>query len=470
MESFEGKRVVVLGLGISGLAAARVLLERGASVEAWDEGSSAMLAERATELRQAGAVVELEFGGAKAGFDLAIVSPGMAADHRWLVTLRQAEVPLMGELELGYRLAECLHVAVTGTNGKTTTTELIAAVLGAGQRRTVAAGNIGRPLCAVAGESRELDFITVEASSCQLETVETFRPVVGVLTNLTEDHLERYEGSMELYARAKARLFASQRPHDWAVMQWEALEQFRALGLEPPSKVMTFSARCAQADLYLDRSLLVSRLPDWSGPVLDLEHCRLNGPHNAENLMAAALVGRALKVPLEAMTGALRDYEAQPHRCEFVAEIEGVRFYNDSKATNLDAMRHALLAMPGSGGRRPPNIWLIAGGRDKGGQFHDAGPLLSRRVKGAVLLGEARKVLRAAWALFTPCHLACSMVEAVQLARRNAVSGDVVLLSPACASFDMFADYEQRGEQFRQAVRTMATGHSPAVDNAIHTG
>ena len=142
----------------------------------------------------------------------------------------------------------------------------------------------------------------------------------------------------------------------------------------------------------------------------------------------------------------------------------------DGVTLDWDAMRHALLAMPGSGGRRPPNIWLIAGGRDKGGQFHDAGPLLLRRVKGAVLLGEARKVLRAAWALFTPCHLACSMVEALELARRNAVSGDVVLLSPACASFDMFADYEQRGEQFRQAVRTMVTGHSPAVDNAIHTG
>jgi UDP-N-acetylmuramoylalanine--D-glutamate ligase len=360
---------------------------------------------------------------------------------------------MMGELELGFQQSFCLNIAITGTNGKTTTTELVERILTHAHRRTVAAGNIGLPLCAVAEQSRELDFLTVEASSFQLETIQFFRPVVAVLLNITPDHLDRYSGMAE-YTRAKARLFMNQQAFDWAIVQSEALAQMRSLQLDLPSKTITFSANNRRADLYLDRGLLVSRLPDWTGPLLDMDKCRLRGPHNAENLMAALAVGHVLRIPLEQMVESLASYEPAAHRCEPVADIGGVRFVNDSKATNLDAVHKALLAMP-AGKPGEPNVLLIAGGRDKGFEFHDIGPLLSQRVKRAFLLGETREKIRAAWSLFTPCTVVDSLLEAVQQSAVNAVPGDVVLLSPACSSFDMFQNYQHRGEVFRQAVSTL---------------
>jgi UDP-N-acetylmuramoylalanine--D-glutamate ligase len=247
----------------------------------------------------------------------------------------------------------------------------------------------------------------------------------------------------------------NQQPYDWAIIQSEALAQLRSLNLTIPFKIITFSAANRRADIYLDRGLLISRLPDWSGPLLDIDECQLSGPHNAENLMATLAVGRVLRVPLEQMVAALKSYAPAPHRCERVAEINGVTYVNDSKATNLDAVHKALLAMPWSGPGEP-RIWLIAGGRDKGFTFHDIGPLLSERVKGAFLLGEAREKIRAAWSLFTPCTLVASLLEAVSEATQKAVSGDIVLLSPACSSFDMFQNYQDRGEVFRRAVLNLA--------------
>ena len=409
----------------------------------------------AATLQALGVQVELGAGSLSDGhFDLAVVSPGLSAEAPFVKTITARGVPLIGELELGYQQSRCLSLAITGTNGKTTTTELIARLLQHAQRKTIAAGNIGLPLCAVADQTRDLDFVTLEVSSFQLETIQYFRPVVAVLLNLTPDHLDRY-ASMEDYLRAKARMFMNQQPFDWAIIQSEALAQMRALGLEVPSKVISFSANDRQADIYLDRGLLVSRMPDWPGPLLDMAHGQLRGPHNAENLMAALAVGRVLRLPLEQMVAALKSYTPAPHRCELVAELNGVQFINDSKATNLDAVRQALLAAPtGNGGQ--PNIWLIAGGKDKGFEYHDLGPLLAKRVKQAFLIGETREKIRAAWSLFTPCAVVNSLLEATVEAAQNAVPGDVVLLSPACSSFDMFQNYQHRGEVFRQAVEQWA--------------
>ena len=247
----------------------------------------------------------------------------------------------------------------------------------------------------------------------------------------------------------------NQQAFDWAIIQSEALAQLRSMDLAIPSKIITLSANNRRADLYLDRGLLVSRLPDWPGPLLDMDHCQLRGPHNAENLMAALAVGRVLRVPLEQMVTALKSYQPAPHRCELIAEIRGVKYYNDSKATNVDAVHKALLAMP-TVGPNEPNVWLIAGGKDKGFDYHDLGPLLSQRVKGAFLMGETAHKIRAAWSLFTPCSVMASLLEAVTEAARLAVPGDVVLLSPACSSFDMFRNYQHRGEVFRQAVEHWA--------------
>ena len=443
------KKVCVIGLGRSGVAAAELLLQHDASVTAVDTADSPALKQIASTLTDKGATCQVGASEISEAFDLAVISPGVRMDLPLMESLRARGVPMWGELELGWQFTECPAIAITGTNGKTTTTELVASLLGQAQRRTVAAGNIGTPLCAMAGQSRELDAVTLEVSSFQLESIAEFRPAIGVLLNLAPDHLDRH-GSMENYIRAKARLFENQKSFDHAIVQLEALRELDKLNLSPPSKIITISATDATADLYMDRSLLVSRLPEWAGPILDLDDCSLDGLHNAENLLATVAVGHCLKISVAEMKRALSACRAGPHRCETVVEINGVRFVNDSKATNVHALCSALRAMPPGGS--PKNIWLIAGGQDKGLDFHAAGPEIARRVKGALLLGDAREQIRAAWGLFSPCELVANLVEAVEEARRKAVPGDVVLLSPACASFDQFDSYEHRGRAFCQAV------------------
>jgi len=497
MFALEDKNVLVIGVGLSGAAATELLRSRGARVVALDSADTDTLRQQAAKLRARGARVEL---AARAlppmSFDFAVVSPGVPLDHPLIAAIRAKEIPLIGELELGYQQSLALNISITGTNGKTTTTELVERLLTAARLKTVAAGNIGTPLCSVAEQTRALDFITLEVSSFQLETIQYFRPIVAVLTNITPDHLDRY-ASMEEYARAKARIFENQQAFDWAIVQSEALAQLQKLGVRIPSKVITFSATDPSADIYFDRGLIISRIENWSGPLLNMDDVPLRGPHNAENIMATLAVGRVLRIGLDEMVAAVRSYSPAPHRCEFVAEINGVRFVNDSKATNVDAVAKALLAMPVVGqpsrlphvsagvspaelqndheestggtpvGRfaggdacatthgdpREKNIWLLAGGKDKGFEYHDLGPLLSRRVKGAFLFGETAEKIRAAWSLFTPCSVVSTLVEAMAAAAKRAERGDVVLLSPACSSFDQFRNYQHRGEVFRQAVK-----------------
>ena len=447
----ESKRVMVIGLGISGSAAAALLRKRGARVTAVDSADTPALRQEAARLRGEGAEVLLGAMHAPEGeFDLVVTSPGVPPTSPILTEMTGRGVTVIGEMELAFRYSLCLNIAITGTNGKTTTTELVEHALKQNQTKTIAAGNIGLPVCSIVDQTADLDFLTLEVSSFQLETIQFFRPVIAVMLNLTPDHLDRY-ANMEEYIRAKARIFMNQQAFDWAIVQSEALAKMQALGLSIPSKVITFSATDPTADIYLDRGLLISRMQDWAGPLLDMDHCRLRGPHNAENLMAALAVGRVLRIGLSGMVESLKAYEPAAHRCEVVAEIDGVTYINDSKATNLDAVQKALLSVPAVADNHP-NVWLIAGGRDKGLGFHEVGPLLSRKVKGAFLIGEAREKLRAAWGLFTRCTLVDSLIEAVEEASQCAEPGDVVLLSPACSSFDQFRDYKHRGEVFRQAV------------------
>ena len=451
MHTLSNNNVLVIGLGVSGGSAARLLKRLGASVCVIDTADNERLRSIAGELRGLDVTVELGVSDPPdAAFDFTVVSPGISLSSPVVRSVLKRKIRVIGELELGYQQVRCLTIAVSGTNGKTTSTEIVERFLNHADRPTVAAGNIGTPVCDVVERSKDLDFLTLEVSSFQLESTQYFRPAVAVLLNITPDHLDRY-ASMQDYVRAKARLFRNQQSFDWAVIQSEALSQIRALNLPVPSKVITFSAEHREADIYFDRGLLISRLPDWSGPLLDMDQCELRGPHNAENLMAALAVGRVLRVPLPQMSESLKSYRSAPHRCEEVSDFNGVLFVNDSKATNLDALHKALLTMPGGKGVEP-NIFLIAGGQDKGLQFHDVGPVLARRVKRAFLLGETRERIRAAWSLFTPCSVVDSLLEAVSQAVKSANAGDVVLLSPGCSSFDMFRDYQHRGEVFRQAV------------------
>lgn len=456
MVSLENKTAWVIGLGLSGRAAADLLLARGAGVVATDDSDSEALRKSVQPLIERGADIRL--GGASVpddSFDVAVLSPGVAPEHPCVVAARQRGIPVISELELGYQQCLALNVSITGTNGKTTTTELIERVINANHLKTMAAGNIGTPLCAVAEQTRTLDFVTLEVSSFQLETIQYFRPAVAVLLNITPDHLDRY-ASMDDYARAKGKLFQNQQPFDWAIVQAQALERLKELNISLRSKIITFSATTENADIYLDRSLIVSRIEGWAGPLVNMDDVQLRGVHNAENIMATLAVGRVLRLPLEGVLDAIRSYEPAKHRCEFIAEINGVQFVNDSKATNVDAVAKALTAMPRPGGLREPNVWLLAGGKDKGFDFHDIGPLLAERVKGAFLFGETREKIRAAWSLFTPCTAVSTLLEALSEAVKHAVPGDVVLLSPACSSFDQFQNYQHRGDVFRHGVMQLA--------------
>lgn len=453
MIALENKKVLVLGISPSGIAVARMLAESGAQVILLDGRKTPEL-----PVKESGSKKIVVKCGATSlppdPFDFAIISPEISLRDPLLVEAKQKQIPLIGELELGYQQSLCLNIAVTGTNGKTTTAQIIERVLTHCHRKTIISDSYRAPLTSLIARTKELDFLTLEVSVFQLEHTRLFRPTIAVLLNTAQDHLDRY-ASMPEYIQTKAKIFANQQPFDWAIVQSEALAQLRALNLPVPAKVITFSANNRRADIFLDRGLIVSRLEDWAGPLLNMDHCKVRGPHYAESLMAALAVCRVLRLPLEQTAAALKTYELPPHRCEVVAEIGGVKLINDSKSTNLSALQRALLSLPeGHGGQ--PNIWLIAGGRDKGLDFHDVGPLLSQRVKGAFLIGEAREKIRAAWSLFTPCTLVDSLLNAVPLAAESAVTGDIILLSPACSSFDQFRNYQHRGEVFRDAVQGLA--------------
>ncbi len=466
MYDLQNKQVLVTGLGARGRAACELLRGCGASVVVVDQADNEDLRAEAARLRQLGVEVEL---GASAPpnrqFTFAVVSPAMPANNGILQELAQRKVPVIGELELGYQQSRCLNIAVAGTNGKGTTAELVESVLVHNQRKVALCGHGSRPVCAVVPETKDLDYLVLQVNSFQLETTHFFRPAVAVLMNLAHDHLDRYATHAD-YVRANALLFRNQQPFDWAIVQSEALAQLRSLDLPLPAKVITFSANNRRADIYMERGLVISRLPDWSGPLLDMDQCQLRGQHNAENIMAALAVGHVLRLPLETMASALKAQPAGAHRFELVAELNGVQFINDSKATNVDALHKALHSLSSAGG--PANVWLIAGGKDKALEYHDVGPILSQRVKGAFLIGEAREKIRAAWSLFTPCTLMGSLLEAVLFAAKNAVSGDVILLSPACSSFDQFRNYQQRGEVFRQAVNGLANAAGGGSDADGH--
>ncbi|MDB6121921.1 MAG: UDP-N-acetylmuramoylalanine--D-glutamate ligase [Pedosphaera sp.] len=465
MQELENKQVLVIGLGARGRAACEFLRSSGANVMAVDEANTEDLQIEAGRLRSLGIEVELGVKGPpKRQFSLTVVSPAVPGNTAIVREMVQRKVPVIGEFELAYQQSQCLNVAVAGTNGKGTTAELIERMLIQNHRKTALCGHRARPVCSVVAETKDLDYLLLQVNSFQLEMTQFFRPAVAVLLNLSPDHMDRYASHAD-YVRAYARLFQNQQAFDWAIVQSEALAQLRSLNIPINSKIITFSANNRRADICLDRGMLMGRMPDWAGPLLNMDQCQLRGPHNAENLMAALAVGHVLRLPLDSMVDALKAQPSGAHRFELVGEIDGVKFINDSKATNVDALHKALLSIPG-GIAGEPNIWLIAGGKDKNLEYHDVGPLISQRVKGTFLIGEAREKIRAAWSLFTPCTPSGSLLEAVKAAARSAVPGDVVLLSPACSSFDQFRNFQHRGEVFREAVLKMASTSSDHAHSA----
>lgn len=444
----KDKDVLVLGLGRSGMAAASLLRRDGARVVVRDEATDDLLQERAIRLRQLGVRVEL---GKKydhsARFDFAVLSPGIAPERAIVREVLTQSTPLLSELELAYRHCLCPIVAITGTNGKTTTTELIAAMLTGCDKRTVAAGNIGHAFSDAVEASAGLDALVLEVSSFQLEKIEQFRANISVLLNITPDHLDRYE-SMDEYAAAKAFVLLNQQSEDTAVISVEALKWLRKMCLPIRARPITFSAYNKPADLWLDSTdndTIWSRLPECHGILMRLSETNLRGRHNAENVLATLATGLAMGLPVSRMREAICDYCPQPHRCEFVAEVNGVTYINDSKGTNVDAVEKALRSLPG-------RSVLIAGGRDKGLDFASLRQVIAEKVTLAVLIGEAQNKMWRAWSRAVPCVRAFSMEEAVRVAASHAHREETVLLSPACASFDMFENYEHRGDEFKRHV------------------
>jgi UDP-N-acetylmuramoylalanine--D-glutamate ligase len=457
----RNKRALVLGLGRSGVAAARLLAAHGARVIGVDNADDEALQTVAKSLRAQG--IEVQLGVQHLGrvaADWMVLSPGFPPGNRLVREVENAGVPVVSELEMGFRFCACPVVAVTGTNGKTTTTELCAAVLQAGGMTAPPAGNIGRAFCDLLGDGVEagrLGAVVLEVSSFQLERIEQFHPRVSVMLNVTPDHLDRY-ASMREYAAAKERVFENQRAEDLAVVNADCAGDFASLRRPDAPRRVVFSARgrregCA---MWLEGTRIFSV---QGGELLDMARTHLRGPHNAENIMSALAVGEAFEVPVDAARRAIEAYRPLPHRCEWVADIDGVSYVNDSKATNTDAVEKAL-----AGFDRP--VVLIAGGKDKGFDFATLNATLKRKAKLAVLIGDTREKLAASWAPAVRCVKAGTLEAAVRLARENAQRGDVVLLSPACSSFDMFLDYEDRGDQFKQIVRTLASGQQ--ISRAKH--
>ena len=437
---YEGKKVAVLGAGLSGTAAALLLRSEGADVTVLDSADEKKLLKSTIEnLRARG--VEVVCGPAaekdSSTYDFVVLSPGIDPISPLATSFSSRKIETMGELELGWRSVNVPVIAITGTNGKTTTTELLAQMLNACGQRTIACGNIGKPLCEVALEQHDLDVLTVEVSSFQLETIRTFRPAISVWLNFAPDHLDRYPSVAE-YREAKLRIFENQTAEDVAVVNaTETLPKIKA-------RPVTFSAYTNQADFRFENGSIVYR----NEPVLRMADTKLRGSHNIENLMATLAVGLARGLSFEQMLPPLCVYLPQPHRCEFVREVGDVTYVNDSKATNLDAVEKGLLA-------QNKRVILIAGGKDKGFNFETLRPLVAEKVRAAVLIGEMAKRIEQDWKGAVPCEIADSLADAVERARAIAQPGEVVLFSPGTSSFDMFKSYADRGDQFRALVHAL---------------
>ncbi|HEY8900699.1 MAG TPA: UDP-N-acetylmuramoyl-L-alanine--D-glutamate ligase [Chthoniobacterales bacterium] len=435
---YSGKNALVLGLGHSGEAAAALLKEEGATVTVADSTDNPSVREKAAKLETLGirTLLGANADADPASYDICILSPGIDPIVPLVRNVVAKDIPIIGELELAFQECSCPCVAITGTNGKTTTTELTTAMLLGCGVRTMASGNIGLPFATAVRQSHQLDVMVLETSSFQLETIRQFRPHVAVWLNLSANHLDRYR-DVEEYRTAKLRIFEQQTDDDYAVIN--ARESLPPLA----AKTLTFSAYTDDADFTLRGSVIHFR----GTPILDQARTKLPGIHNAENLMAAFAIGHALNVEFDLMTAAVLDYTAPAHRCEFVRDLDGVRWINDSKATNLDAMEKAILSQD-----RP--LVLIAGGKDKGFEFDDIAPLVKEKVRSAVLIGEMKDRIAASWAA-TPSQKAATLEEAVALARITARPGDAILFSPGTSSFDMFRNYGERGNQFKAAVNAL---------------
>lgn len=474
-----GKKMLVWGLGLSGFAVARFLRERGARVTVTDAAPKKRLGEYPQKLKQLGIPLEAGVLQPKAleRAERVVISPGVPHTLPPLEAARKRGIPVIGEVELASRFIREPMVAVTGTNGKTTTTELLGRMLAGCGLKVFVGGNIGLPLIEYVREGKPADCLVVELSSFQLDTIHRFRPHVAVLLNISPDHLDRYP-DFHGYAESKARIFENQKADDIAVLNGRdpAILDLAANG-RIRGKPLFFNARADQAGAYTDQDRVILNIPQsppgqagraispgfgsgenrapatgqaetGSGLSLDIARTGLTGSHNRENIAAAALAALAAGGNIAGVQEAIQAFGGLPHRLQAVATVAGVRYYNDSKATNPDAVARAL-----EGFSRP--VLLILGGQGKNCDFGYLRDAVAGHVKAIVAIGETRPAIQKTFADLVPVEIALDLPDAVGRCHWLAAAGDAVLLSPACASFDMFSSYAQRGEVFCQAVRNL---------------
>jgi UDP-N-acetylmuramoylalanine--D-glutamate ligase len=480
LNGIKDKKVTVVGLARSGVGAANLLAELGAEVTVTDIKPEAMLQGYVQQLNPA---VRRVLGTHPAEIflhaDMLVISPGVPLDIGPLSSAKAKGIPVIGELELAYQAvygagqpagsrlitrSKGGFLAITGANGKSTTTALLDHIMKKGGFRTILGGNIGNALTeeivkhGAHGSASDIDFIVAELSSFQLESIKDFRPRGAAVINITPDHLDRYH-TLEEYGNAKARIFENQKTDDFLILNRDdpGTMKVKSKKLEAKSdkpEIYYFSRKQEVEGIYEKEGMIYCAIPALSlipypFPLMRAEEIKIKGVHNLENAMAASAMALLAGCPAGAVIDALREFPGLEHRLEFVRELNGVSYFNDSKGTNVGAVMKSLESFSSP-------IILIAGGRDKAGDFTVLRHLIKERVKAAVLIGEAAGKMRKAFGDVTETIMAADFRDAVEAAQRAAEKGDVVLLSPACASFDMFLNFEDRGRKFKEFVKEMA--------------
>jgi len=457
----KGKRVLVVGLARTGVATARFCAARGAVVTATDSRSENELSSTTAPLRAAGVVCE--FGSPTDALflsqDLIVPSPGVPADLPQLLAARAAGVTVWSEVELAARFLRGKLIAITGSNGKTTTTSLIGHILCGAGFPTILAGNIGTPLIACVDNSRDDTVTVAELSSFQLELTESVRPNIAVFLNLTPDHLDRHH-TLEAYGAVKAKIFANQTERDAAILNADDALTTPHAPSRPQVYWFSRKQRVGQGAFVKDGQIIF-RSDGEEQAILRVEEVPLVGAHNLENVLASVAAAKLAGASAPQIAGAIKGFSGVEHRLEFVAEVAGVRYYNDSKATNVDATQKALEAFPGQ-------VLVILGGKDKASDYTALRQNLKTRAKLALLIGSAAGKIAGQIEGSVPIEAAGTLERALQIAERVAQPGDVVLLAPACASFDQFENYEHRGRVFKELVHKLAQ-RAANLDGAVAT-
>lgn len=445
----KNKRILVVGLGRSGAASAIFLQERGARVTVSDSKSEAQLQNDIPALLDRGISIEAGRHGERTfrDQDLIVVSPGVPSDQPQLQQARALGIPVIGEVELAFRHLQGRILAITGSNGKTTTTTLVGEILAKSGQNTLVGGNIGTPVISLAGKSTPESRVVLEISSFQLETIEQFRPWIAAILNITPDHLDRHH-TFQAYVAAKARIFENQQPGDFAVLN---ADDPACLALQEKARVELYwfsRKRAVENGAWVKNGQIIFRRNGLDQAVLSRNDIHLKGEHNLENVLAAVCMTMLAGCAPEQVRRAVGEFRAVEHRLELVTSIHGVAFYNDSKATNVDATMKALESFPG-------NIHIILGGKDKGSDYTLLNALLRQRVKRAYLIGAAAEKIASQIKGAAPLVHSGTLQHAVRQAFEAAQPGDIILLAPACASFDQFENYEQRGRIFKELVLSL---------------